>query len=288
MMKKTKVAGLLAAMTLSFGAQASVIDLFALDQLVPKDFTDGSFTAADSSYTQAGPDGSIIGSYRDLIVSNLSGGINSVSGSSINVVGGQLRFSTDTGTVGQGQVQWDGDDSAIGANPIFDVNATGLGGLNLGADGSTAFQLITEFSDLGWVFELTMYKDAFNYTTVSVDASSVGGVGGLTAPHVSYIPFSAFTNAGFCGTYGAAPGVNAITCVGTGADTTSVGALVATINAGDPLAPDGIGSVPQARTAAVDLQLSSVTTVPEPSAIALVGLGLLGLGAVRRKTGRQG
>lgn len=284
MTKKAKLAGLLAAMTVSVGAHAAVIDLFTQTQILAEDVTDGSFTPADSNFNQSvNAPATILDGYRDLVVSNLSGGDALVTGSSLNVTGGLLRFASDPGTIGQGQVQWDGDDSAIGANPIFDVNPIGLGGENLTLGGLTAFQLVTEFSDLGWVFELTMYKDGSNFTTVSLDASAVV----LGSPTTTLIPFSAFSTPALCGTYGAAPGVNQITCVGTGADPTNVGALVATINTGDPFAPDGTGSAPQDRTVSVDLQLTSVTTVPEPSVLALVGLGLLGIGVSSRKARRQ-
>ena len=287
MNKQWKLTAGAAALAMTFGAQAGTIDLFTTQQLLVKDYVDGGWNATDSIYSQVGSlaDATILGGYRDLVVSNLSGGVDKVAGSSINVTGGQLYFSTDTSATGQGQIQWDGDDSGSG---VFDINYTGLGGIDLTMGGAlSAFELTTIFSDQGWVFEVTMYTDASNWTTVSLDASSVGPGGTYGSPHVSYIPFSAFTTPALCGTYGAAPGVNAITCGGTGADATKLGALVATLNVGDPLAPDGTKSAPQDRTIAVDLQLDSVRTVPEPGVLALMGMGLMAAGFASRRRKSQ-
>jgi hypothetical protein len=288
MNKQWKLTAGAAALAMSFGAQAGTVDLFTTEQLLAKDYTNGSFTAADSIYSQAGgaADTTILGGYRDLVVSNLTGGVNNVAGSSINVTGGQLYFSTDTSATGQAQIQWDGND----AGSVFDIATSGLGGLDLTMGGSlSAFELTTIFSDQGWTFEITMYSSATNWTTVSLDATSVGTgqPGSQTSPHISYIPFSAFTTDALCGTYGAAPGVNKITCGGTGADATSIGALVATLNVGDPFAPNGTGSAPQGRTIAVDLQLDSVRTVPEPGVLALMGMGLMAAGFASRRRKSQ-
>jgi hypothetical protein len=122
-----------------------------------------------------------------------------------------------------------------------------------------------------------MYTDANNWTKVSLDASSV------TSSTISYIPFSAFTNDALCGTYGAAPGVNSITCGGTGADASNLGALVARLNTGDPNAPGGA----QNPTIAIDLQLDSVRTVPEPGVLALMGMGLLAAAVAGRRRKSQ-
>jgi hypothetical protein len=107
-----------AAVAASSGAQAGIVDLFTTEQLVPKDFTNGTITEADSEYNQAGAvaDATILGGFRDLWVTNLSGGITNVAGSSINVTAGNLFFSTDSSATGVGEIQWDGDDSATGVN----------------------------------------------------------------------------------------------------------------------------------------------------------------------------
>lgn len=269
-----------AALAASFGAQAGIVDLFSTTQANLYDTTSGTDAYAQGLFSQAGAaaDTTILGGYRDLWVSALSGADNtagSETGSKIGVSSGQLRFSNDTGVTGVGEVQWDGNDNSSA------IATSGLGGIDLTLGGSVnAFEVTTIFSDQNWVFEITMYTDATNWTKVSLDANSVGPGGTYGSPHISYIPFSAFTNNLLCGSYGAAPGVNAITCSGAGANDTSLGALVARLNTGDATAS-------QNPTISIDLQLDGIRTVPEPGVLALMGMGLMAAGFASRRRKSQ-
>lgn len=248
-------------LALAASANAGTVDLFSTTQDSIKDFTNGG-TGISSNVTAV--DGSILGNVRELNANAVSGAVNSFLGTSMGVFGGNLFFNNDSGVIGTGIVRWDGV-----ANDALDV--AGLGGQDITFSGTVnAFLLETISSDAGYQFQITAYTDATHWTEITFAATAVPAGG---PSHFSTISFAGFTTAALCGTFGAAPGVVGITCGSAGqADLTKLGALNVFLNS--------------AGTFDIDLTLGTVTTVPEPSALGLIGVGLLAAGfASRRKNG---
>ncbi len=292
-LKMAAVAGLMSA---SVVANAGVIDLFSTHQYYndpingPSTYSDGvvlNSGANDSRGTYSAvntPDplhGDLIGGQRELFImtthSNDLGGSYSLghrwttSRARIGVLpttegsaDGKLSFSVDNGAQGMGVVQWDGED-AVAPSQVFNtatwpsLNVTGLGGIDLTNGGTLdAFALDILSSDLGFNFVIELYTDANTWTKASLLASSV------LSPVTHYIEFADFLACGATG-----PQILSITCGTNGAvDVTNLGAIQLILSGG---------------SGTVDLGLDNIRTVPEPSALALMGAGLLGAGLMSRR-----
>ena len=257
-MFKTLSAVAIAALTMVGSAQAtliSTVDLFTTAQAKLIDTTVGG---AISSEVGGALDTTILGGFRELILDQKTG--DGVAESSIQVAGGALRFANEPGAGSTGIVRWDGASAPTGGV----INHTGLGGIDLGNVFTDSFELQIISADGAYFFQIDAYTSATQWSSVKI-AANVHPFPGIT----SYIPLAAFLDC----TNSVPPGppLVTVTCGAGGAvDFDNLGALQAVIDV-DGTAVD------------LDLRLNQVTVVPEPNAIALVGLALLGAGFASRR-----
>jgi PEP-CTERM motif len=295
--RKTAMAAAVAAM-FGFGgfANATVIDLFNQPaggtQIVTAN--NANPVVADQ-YAEPIANQTIIGGYRDLVAS-YTGPATSTPKSELYVEGGLLQFSNSNNVYGIGRVQWDGDDNADPGKLSFGLGANLINQTGCGA-GCDRFTSAVLTADQGFVYQIGVYTDENNYSILTAktqfQVSEAAFPGGITAQYL----FSWFALAETTGTVTdlyndpnpqcAPPDAvgPASYCIdglrflieseGT-VDFNNVGALELVLNS------DG-GQL------SVDLGIDSIQkTVPEPGALALAAIALLGMSATtRRRASRQ-
>ena len=275
-------AAVTAALSIASTANAGVvIDLFT--DPVGGVQTVGTSTLNATGSNQAGPFATtgVIGGYRDLSITKTfdnSGNAN-VGASTATVDSGVLQVDNATGNKSTTVVTWDG--SNVAGAQGSSVNTIGLGGIDLTA-GGTANQIlaIVEQADLGFDYKITVWDLDGRRSTLQAGVQFQ-----VLAPVTSHYLLSWFSLASgnYCDGVSAPPACAnpftqlnfSITRSGpAGAiDFTRVGAMQLELF--------------NVATASVDLALGSVSTVPEPGALSLAGLALLGLGVASRRRAKK-
>lgn len=282
-MKKSALAAAAAAM-LGFAASASadvVVDLFA-DPTGGQSVSTSTLGATDNNQVGPFPTTSIVGGYRDISITKTAdnNGSVDVGNASLVVDTGTLVQSNDLGVKSKGVITWDGSNNA-GAGGLT-PNTVGLGGVDFTAGGgATEFLAQVLQADLGFDYKIQVWDMDGHSSTLSAGVQFP-----VTSPSTAHYLFDWFNlgNGNYCDGVATAPvDPLAFQCADP---STQLGFRIDRSGLGGDIDFSSIGALQltleNASTYSVDLALGSIRSIPEPSALALVGLALLGAGVARR------
>lgn len=259
-MLKKGMLGAVAAAAIGFGSAAHagvIVDLFA-DPSPAQTLTVSNVGETASSQSANFP-ATIIGGYRDLQITKTFDNVGPANdgNSTISAGAGLLQIDNATGNRSVSLVTWDGDDAAN------TVNTTGLGGVDLTAGGADAFLADVIAADLGFNYVVRVWDMDGNTSALSAEvAFQVNPGDGVSADFL----FAWFNLANGDHNIGGFEFNVARTGI---VDFTNIGAMQL------ELANEGAVSA--------DFALGRIETVPEPGVLALVGIGLIGAAAARRR-----
>ena len=247
---KMAVAAAIAGMAVMTQAAPVLIDDFSVAGIANplQDLTSGNGgvwtnNAVSSNTILGGVQGGF--GFRDMFVDKAqSSGTDGVTGVRMAVAGGALSYNQDGGDGGTAKIRWDGVNSTAILDAIGLRNG-GASGIDLVNGGNTQFNIQVLSADAGFPIELWAYTDGGNASIVAFTS--------LAGPNNYFINFTDF-----------------FPIFGLGADFTNIGALEVIINNGGAITD-------------LDLRITLAQAVPEPGTMALAGLALLGLGAIRRR-----